>query len=378
MKGFVAVEGRDLKRGLGVVIHSIQKRTHIPILSCVLLRFDGTRLELRGTDLEQEIITSVDVTDGSPTPWDMCVDGHVLLSIAKAAGPMNMHIEAAGEKVIIVLGDHEARYELSGIRGDDFPTLGKKRGKLVEEFSNGQFVAMLERARPYISSEETRYYLNGVCWEHGPNGRRVAATDGHRLYCCRYAGDAIEPFSHIIPRRTVDTLIHIGQGSDWKIFKLEGGTNITALWFDLGDAVVISKLIDGTFPQFDRVIPKPDDQRHRIKFASADVVAAINRACAVGSDGRGNNSAVKFHSRSGKVAIERTRANNDKATALTQSQWPEAAGKLEPFGFNGLYLSEILAGCEGEIELRIIDEKAPFQIADADETTTRVLMPMRV
>jgi len=372
---FVTVDGLSLRRAMALVCNAIDRKTHIPILGCVLISFDGTRLEFRGTDLEVEIETSIDTIDGGYLSWSACIDGAILSDIAKVAGCMSLRIEAKDGEASISLGENDAFYTVSTIDSGDFPNLGDSRGGLIETFPDGKFASMLAAATPYVSREETRYYLNGVCWQHGPSGRRMAATDGHRLYCCRYADHDGENASRIIPRKAVDILSRIARRASVSVYAVENYAE--QIWVDIGDAIVRLKLISGRFPDFDRVIPPSQMQKHVIRFLSADVASAIERACAIGSEQKNNGQAVRFQPEAGKVAIERRRANNDRSKALTAADWPEIGEKLEPFAFNGRYFSEMIGGCKGEIELRIIDSSSPFQIADVDETVTRVLMPMR-
>lgn len=370
MTDFVTIEGRALKQAMRLVTAVIERRNSIPILSHVRLSLDTDGLKITGTDLDIEATATIDVIDGAGE-WSACLPANVLASIARVSGIAPVQIEPNG--VITIDGD-AATYELQTLPVSDFPDLSGTRGKLIETFTNGMLAEALDKVSWCISTEETRYYLNGVCWEARPDGRRFVATDGHRLALCRYSKDETEPFSRIIPRKTVVILSKHFAGKDVAIFATDKDTVIEIA---APGMTVRTKLIDGTYPNVDRVIPREDELKHAFIFKREEIITAVDKAQAI--DRSGSGCAVRFFNDNDRVAIERKRPDFGSAKVATSVAWPNGKSERpDAFAFNGRYIREIANACQGDITLCMIDSGSPFAITDADETMTRVLMPMRV
>lgn len=367
MTNFVTIEGRALKQAMRMITDIIERRNTIPILGCARLQLDADGLKVTGTDLDIEATVDLDVISGAGE-WAICIDASVLSGIASAAGVMPMRIEPNGDKAVIKLDGDLATYEIQALPASDFPEMSEKRGKLIETFTNGMLASTLDKVRWCISTEETRYYLNGVAWQTNEDGCRFVATDGHRLALCRYSSEEDEPSSRIIPRKTVHIIAKHMAGKDVAIFSTDRETTIDIA---MPGASVRTKLIDGAFPDVDRVIPK--ENKHSFVFQKAEILAAIDRVSAIrGQKGR----AIKFAPKQGRVSIECRNPDFGDATAITATQWADK--KATEFGFNSSYIREIADACQGEITLTMTDSVSPFAVTDADETMTRVLMPMRV
>lgn len=391
MPEYVVVEGRALAKAMKIANAIIEKRNTIPILGCVRLTYGAAGLSIEGTDLDMEIRIAVDEIEGEGE-FSVCLEATSLAAIAGAAGVANLRIERGtrtvpgyktrngdvpereADTITITLGDGDAAYEIENVLPtSDWPELDKPRADLIERFTNGMFAATLQKVAWAISTEETRYYLNGVCMQRNANGRHLVATDGHRLAACRYdaeGGNAVE--SRIIPRKTVAFMINHFQGLDVEIFatQAENVIEIVAPAMRLR-----TKLIDGTFPDVDRVIPRSQAINQVLEFKRDEIATAIRQAIAVGGDRRGG-PAIRFHGIGGKLHIERKNVDFGTAKVRTSTDWPE--DDIQPFGFNSRYMLEIVANCQGPIKFGYQDSGAPFLVGDDDETMTRVIMPMRV
>lgn len=384
---FATVEGRALAAALKPLLFVVERRGSYPILSMVKLRLDGVRLQVTGTDLDIEIATELDVSDCSGE-WDLCVDARVVAGIARVAGPMLVRLEKveaiAGKskdgtptsetQLHVTLDNGAAVYRLGNVLGADaFPTLPGERGELIERFGNGMLPEALGKVERVISKEETRYYLNGVNWMIGPNGRWFAATDGHRLLKLDYSSDSGSG-NRIIPRKTVELLTRFFVGADVSVFALlgDGKIDIEAAGFRIR-----SKLIEGTFPDITRVIPKSDDVKCHLARPRAELEHALSRLMMLphsrfGFAGR----AVRFHPEAGSVAVSmKDQGDFGEATALVGGAWPEG---MTEFGVNSRYLRDLLLTCSGEVTFGIKDAGAPILVSDGDPAMTRVIMPMRV
>lgn len=375
---FATIEGRVLAHALKPLEFVIERRNTMPILGTVLLAVSGSTLQITGTDLDIQITTNLDLIDAAGN-WQICVDARLLGRIARAAGVAEMRIAWVEDRAEITIGD-SLRYEIEAILSPDgFPTMPGTRGAEIERFGNGSLAAMLGKVAWCISTEETRYYLNGVAWQRGLSGSRMVATDGHRLALCRYAPEPAERISSvIIPRKTVALVRKFLAGQDVAIHAVvaanqQGDLADDPAKLDLiaGRTTIRTKLIEGTFPDIDRVIPK----RHEHQFAvnRQELSAAIDQVTIMTSqlDGR----AVRFFPRDGNLAVDVKNHDMGSGSARTATAWPDGAPE---FGLNGRYIKELLAHCEGNVIINQIDAGMPFTVTDDDETMTRVIMPMRV
>lgn len=391
MTDFVTVEAKALTKALQIVNSVTEARNTIPILGCVKLSYSKEGLKLTGTNLDMEIALFVDEIDGAGE-WEVCIVAPYLRSIAAAAGVASMRIEIGTRTVAgyqtasksvperqedfatITVGHGEAVYEIHNtLPASDWPEMQKQRGDLIERFTNGMLAASLDKVAWAISTEETRYYLNGVAMQRNANGRRFAATDGHRLALCRYDSEpsnAVE--SRIIPRRAVAFITRHFRNSDVEIFATD---DVNVVDFVAPGMTFRSRLIDGTFPDIDRVVPKSQAINYAVEFKRDEIVQAIRQATAVGRVGKSDGMAIRFHGLDGLLHIERKNVEFGTSKVRTSSEWPEEG---EAIGFNSRYLAEMISRCQGTVKMGMTGSGAPALLADDDETMTRVVMPMRV
>jgi len=388
MTDFVTVEARELSRVMKIATAIIEKKNTIPVLSCVKLThdMDKSSLEVRATDLDIEIVMDVDTSTGEGNSWSMCIQAHILAQIAAASGVQIIRIEHSSrevpeyqygngktrpayqqEQARIIVGDDAAIYEIDALPSDDFPSMSRTRSNSIERFRNGMFAETIRKVAWAVSTEETRYYLNGVAWQADPEGMRFVATDGYRLASCRYSKETTGAWSRIIPRKTVAFFGKFLIGRDVEVFATSDENVID---IETAGMQIRTKLIDGTFPDVNRVIPKETGMTFEIN--SHEFLTAIKQATAVGGE---QSRAIRFHEVDGKLNIERKSPDFGSAKVKTSTDWPEGA---ETFGLNGRYISEIVASCVGAVKIGMTGPGAPFLVSDEDSTMTRVMMPMRV
>ena len=309
--------------------------------------------------------------------WCLCLPAQALAGIAHVAGAMPVRIvRGSGEeevKTTISLGDDEAVYTLDALPAADFPSDLVVRGALLETFSNGQLATQLDKVRAFISTEETRYYLNGVCWHRGPLGSRFVATDGHRLACCRVSPDPVDEVARIIPRKAINLISKHMAGLDVRVYDREGGGYLSGLAFVVDGLSIRTKLIDGTYPEFDKIVAPCVEKAGAFAIAlkRPDVSAALAR---LGVFGRDIGRAIRFDEQDGRLVLVRS-GDGDRARAKTASAWPEG---LAPFGLNAVYFGDMVSGCMGDVTLGLSAPGDPLLITDSDPEMTRILMPMRV
>ncbi|TXM69756.1 DNA polymerase III subunit beta [Methylobacterium sp. WL120] len=370
----VTVERAALLRSLGHVHRVVERRNTIPILSNVLLRATDGGLQLRATDLDIEVTETVpaDVSD----PGATTVPAHVIYDIVrKLPEGAQVSLETGGESGQMTIRSGRSRFALGALPEGDFPDLAA--GELPHSFHIGasDLKRLIEKTQFAISTEETRYYLNGI-YLHTIESEglklRAVATDGHRL--ARVEIDAPEGSAGmpgiIVPRKAVAEIQKlVDDGGDSVAIDLSPAK--IRLRFASG-VTLISKLIDGTFPDYQRVIPAGNDKRLTVE---RDAFArAVDRVSTISSE-RGR--AVKLGLQEGRLSLSVNNPDSGSATEELDVDY-EAAGL--DIGFNARYLLDITGQLEGDTALfKLADPGSPTLIQDREGASALyVLMPMRV
>ena len=366
------IERATLLKSLGHVQSVVERRNTIPILSNVLIEAaEGGGLRLMATDLDLQIVETVEAN--VTQPGSTTVSAHTLFDIArKLPEGSQVELNAAEGKMQVNAG--RARFNLSTLPRDDFPVIAEGDLPTRFELPAATLRQIIDKTRFAISTEETRYYLNGIFFHVSDEAQPVlkaAATDGHRLARVtvpRPAGAEGMP-DVIIPRKCIAELRKL-------LDELEGTVQIslseTKVRFGLGSAILTSKLIDGTFPDYSRVIPTANDKLLRIDPRSFE--EGVDRVATIASE---KTRAVKMALDRDRVTLSVTSPEN--GTAAEEVPGDYNADGLE-IGFNARYLLDILGQIEGDIvEMHLADAAAPTLLRENDKAQALyVLMPMRV
>jgi DNA polymerase III subunit beta len=365
------IERATLLKGLGHVQSVVERRNTIPILSNVLIEATSDGLRLMATDLDLQINETVEAqveTAGATT-----VSAHTLFDIArKLPEGSQVSLAAADGKMQIVAG--RARFNLQTLPRDDFPVIAE--GELTTNFElpAATLRQIVDKTRFAISTEETRYYLNGIFIHVADEGQPVlkaAATDGHRLARVTVPRpDGAEGMPDvIIPRKCVSELRKLLDEVEGTV---EVSLSASKIRFGLGAAVLTSKLIDGTFPDYSRVIPTGNDKL--LKIDPKAFMDGVDRVSTIASD---KTRAVKMAVERDKITLSVTSPENGTASEEVSGDY--ASDGIE-IGFNARYLMDILAQIEGDtVEVHLADAAAPTLIREDDKSPALyVLMPMRV
>jgi DNA polymerase III subunit beta len=369
----LVIERGELLRALGHVTSVVERRTTIPILSNVLLHVRDATLEFKATDLEREVIEAVSAD--VQTPGAVTVPAHMLHDIVRKL-PDGSEIEIAkdAEKERLTLAAGHARFALQTLPAEDFPDIGV--GDMGQEFELGaqDLKRLIDKTRFAISTEETRYYLNGI-YLHTPQADkptlRAVATDGHRLAQVELPlpeGAQGMP-GVIIPRKTVHELHRLIEDSSATV---KVSVSAAKVRFEIGSVTLTSKLIDGTFPDYGRVIPQGNDKE--LKVSNAEFMGAVDRVSTIASE-RGR--AVKLNIQPDKLILS---VNNPEGGSATEEIGVEYGASPLEIGFNARYLLDIASQLHGEEAcFKLADPGSPTMVNDpSDESALYVLMPMRV
>ena len=366
------IERATLLKGLGHVHSVVERRNTIPILSNVLIEAaEGAGLRLMATDLDLQINETLEaeVTEAGATT----VPAHTLFDIVRKL-PEGSQVELIAAEGRMQVNAGRARFTLSTLPRDDFPVISEGDLPTAFELPAATLKQIIDKTRFAISTEETRYYLNGIYLHVSDEAQPVlkaAATDGHRLARVtvpRPEGAQGMP-GVIIPRKCVAELRKL-------LDELDGTVQISLseskVRFGLGSAVLTSKLIDGTFPDYSRVIPTANDKLLRLDPRS--LAEGVDRVSTIASE---RTRAVKLSVDRDRVTLSVTSPENGTASEEVSADY--GADGID-IGFNARYLLDILGQIEGEVmEIHLADAAAPTLLRENDKAPALyVLMPMRV
>lgn len=366
------IERATLLKGLSHVQSVVERRNTIPILSNVLIEAtaDGS-LRLMATDLDLQI--NEHVAASVETPGATTVSAHTLFDIArKLPEGSQVQLAAAEGRMTIVAG--RARFQLATLPRDDFPVIAEGELPVSFELPADTLKQIIDKTRFAISTEETRYYLNGIFLHVSDDPTpmlKAAATDGHRLArytIARPQGAETMP-DVIVPRKCVAELRKLLDEVDGSVGVSLSSTKIR---FDLGQALLTSKLIDGTFPDYSRVIPTGNDKM--LKIDPRSFQEGVDRVSTIATE---KTRAVKMALDRDKITLSVTSPENGTAAEEVSGEYSSLAFEI---GFNSRYLLDILGQVEGSsVEVHLADAAAPTLIRENDKAPALyVIMPMRV
>jgi DNA polymerase III subunit beta len=371
------IERAKLLRCLSHVQSVVERRNTIPILSNVLIEAaaDGT-VKVMATDLDLQVVESLDAASVE-TPGAITVQAHLLFDIArKLPDGSQVSLETAENRMAVKAG--RSRFSLPTLPRDDFPVIVEGDLPTSFELPARVLAEMIDRTRFAISTEETRYYLNGIFLHVSDDDQpvlRAAATDGHRL--ARFTLPRPEGAEGmpdvIVPRKAVGELRKLLEEA------LDGNVEIdlsaSKIRFTLGGeggVMLTSKLIDGTFPDYSRVIPTGNDKL--LKLDPKSFYEGVDRVATIATE---KTRAVKMGLEQDKVTLSVTSPDNGTAAEEVPADYRSDALEI---GFNANYLKDILHQIDGDtVELHLADPGAPTLIRQNEKSPSLyVLMPMRV
>jgi len=369
----ITIERSELIKSLGHVQGVVERRNTIPILSNVKIEATDGRLTLNATDLDLDMVDSVAANVaiiGATT-----ISAHTLYDIVRKL-PEGSQVELCKvDDGQMQLSAGRSRFTLSCLPTDEFPVLSG--GELPHSFNitAAELRSLIDRTKFAISTEETRYYLNGIYLHKadrdGVNVLRAVATDGHRLASVETAlpAGAENITGVIVPRKTVAELRKlIDESGDEVIISMSE----SKIRFSFDSAVLTSKLIDGTFPDYQRVIPSGNDKNMDVNCKSFS--DAVDRVSAISSE---KSRAIKLVLSKGLLSLSASSPEHGSAVEEIEVNYE---GDTVEIGFNSAYLLDITRQIEGDTaQISLADGNSPTILREMDDASALyVIMPMRV
>lgn len=375
----VTIDRTVLLKALSHVQSVIERRNTIPILSNVRLEANDERLALSATDMDLEIVKASPATvsvKGATT-----VSARTLYDIVRKlpkGAKIDLDATSGGERLQLVCD--RSRFTLATLPIEDFPVMTSGELPFAFRLAASELRDLIDRTSFAMSTEETRYYLNGVYLHtvvhNGVSVLRAVAIDGHRLASVEMplpAGAEGMP-GVIVPRKTVTEVRRLVEDGEAEV---EIALSETKIRFavapeERGGAVLISKLVDGTFPDYERVIPRHNDKQLDVECKR--FAAAVDRVSAISSD---RSRAIKLTIEAGTLTLAASAPEHGSATEEIEAQYH---GKPIEIGFNARYLLDITRQIKGDNARFLLADSGSPTIAQelGDASAIYVLMPMRV
>jgi len=377
----LVVRKTDLLRELQLFQGIVERKNTIPILANVLLEANGTEMKMLATDLEVGLRSKC--TASISKSGSLTLPAKKLYEIVKALPETDVRIEEDRGGVKVAAERFESRMQT--LPREDFPTLPEASGTVSATLGRDAIRQMIAKTQFAITGEDTRYFLNGALFLLRPDSMGLVSTDGHRLAHITMArdgdkgkgkaskGDAAADENRVIlPRKTLLELGRLlGEGGEGDI-QYERGEN--HLFFQVGDRLLISRMIDGQFPAYDRVIPKGNDKT--IEFDRERLTSAVKRVALLSNE---RSRAVKIEVNKGKVDVTSSSSEFGEASEQLTVDY---SGPQLTISFNAQYVLDFLNVVETDVvSLSLKDEVSQAvmkPIGAEGYDYTYVIMPMRI
>ena len=373
----IKANSSDLLKALNHIHGIVEVRHTLPILSNIVLSAENNELSLSSTNLD--IFCSDKIDAEIVNSGEISVPAITFFEIVKRL--------PSGSDVILSMGDEDtelilkcgrSKFNLSTLKTEDFPILSDKDLSTNFVISADELSRMIDKTKFAISNEETRYYLNGIFFHKAESNSikflRAVATDGHRLaqYDIPLPQGAEEITGIIIPKKTVFELRKVLDDADGDV---NVSLNENKIKFSFNNLKIISKVIDGTFPDYTKVIPQNNDKK--FKTNNSELKNAIDRVSAVAINEETKSKAIKLTIENNKLNL--SVESQSKGSAKEEIDISYSNEKVD-IGFNSRYLLDICNEVDGdEIDVNLLDSISPAIILDkTDENLFFVLMPMRI
>ena len=359
-----------LLKPLQTIAGVVERRQTLPVLSNILFKIENNNLSMTATDLEVEMIANV-ILD-SAEPGDITIPARKIVDICRAlpeGAKINVVFDADKQRVTVRSG--KSRFNLATLPVNDFPNVEEITSQFRFSLPQKVLKQLIENTNFAMAQQDVRYYLNGLLLEISNGVVRSVATDGHRLALCSYDCDVspADTLQIIIPRKGVTELVKLLEDTD-DVVEVQIGANHIKI--SLNEYVFTSKLIDGQFPDYERVIPKNSDKKI---LADREVLRQAMVRTSILSNEKYRGIRLKLSN-----GLLQAQANNPEMEEAEEEVEVNYQGSELEIGFNVGYLLDALAAVsENTVSLELGDSNSSCVIqAEKDQSCTYVIMPMRL
>ncbi|MDN6298111.1 MAG: DNA polymerase III subunit beta [Halomonas sp.] len=364
-----SISREALLRPLTLVAGVVERRQTLPVLSNVLIEVDGDQVALTGTDLEVELIGRT-VASAVEQQGAATVPARKLMDICKSL-PEQSDIQLSVEEGRAVLRSGRSRFTLSTLPVAEFPNIEETDGSQELSIPRGTLKHLIETTAFAMAQQDVRYYLNGMLLEMQSHLLRAVATDGHRLAMCsrELEVNVAEPQKLIVPRKGILELSRLLDDSDEPVSLTLGATHVRA---HTGDFTFTSKLIDGKFPDYERVVPRGGD---KVMLAErAELRQVLSRTAILSNE---KYRGVRLYLEPGNLKVM---ANNPEQEEAEESVAVEYDGPAMEMGFNVGYLIDVMGVLnEDRVQMTLADPNSSALLEEpGGGDALYVVMPMRL
>ena len=363
------IEREKLLRPLQQVAGVVERRQTLPVLSNVLMVVDGDTLSLTGTDLEVELVAHVTL-DSQYEHAEITVPAKKLLDICKSL-PDESVIQFITEEQKLLVKAGRSRFSLATLPSNEFPNLEEATGNVTFSINQGYLKSVIDRTGFAMAQQDVRFYLNGMLFEVSTNLLRAVSTDGHRLALCNaeIQVEVESPVQAIVPRKGVLELSKLFSDMDSDVSVSLSANHIRV---ENSDLRFTSKLIDGKFPDYERVLPKNSDKT--VLSDKNEMKQCFSRVSILSNE---KYRGVRLRFENGSLT---TVANNPEQEEAEETINVDYGGGELEIGFNVNYLLDVMNVIRSEsVKILLADSNSSALITDAsDDSAMYVVMPMRL
>lgn len=354
---------------LNLVAGVVERRQTLPVLANVLLNLDGKHLSITGTDLEVELVGRVTLDDAGEN-GEVTVPARKLTDICKSL-PEGAQLEFSVSESRATLRSGRSRFTLTTLPAREFPNIEDSIGTHQFTLKQNELRRLIDRTGFAMAQQDVRYYLNGMYLELRAGRLRAVATDGHRLAVCTFPGTLkdLDDTQVIVPRKGVLELARLMQDDDGEVVIILGSNHLRAT---TPTFTFTSKLVDGKFPDYERVLPRAADKI--LQASRLDLRQAFTRTAILSNE---KYRGVRLKLSSDTLEIE---ANNPEQEQAEESLPVQYGGEPLEIGFNVGYLLDVLGVLSGdEVRFSLGDSNSSALLEEVEGgDSLYVVMPMRL
>ena len=362
----ITIKREDLLHSLQIIIGVVERRQTMPILANILMSTQNNILTMTASDLEVELISTITVDNADEL--SVTIPGRKLLDICRSL-PADSIILLNHKENKVILTSGKSKFSLSCLPANEFPVIPNITGDHLVSISQPKLKQLIENTHFSMAQQDVRYYLNGLLLEIENNIFRAVATDGHRLaFSQDILNDTIISKSVIVPRKGVLELLRLLDGDN--DITLELGENHVRI--DFGNIVFTSKLIDGKFPEYGRVIPS--DTSNHLTAEKDTLKTSLQRTAILSNE---KYRGIRLIIKENEMILQAHNPEQEEAEETLDIRY---SGNNIEVGFNVTYLIDALAAIDSqEVRLSMVDGNSSCLICDPNNEHTKfVVMPMRL